>query len=93
MKNEESITTTVEYPMTSTFEALFDELVDWAEKILDISERLKKYPRNDDRYYDAMADLDVIITTLPILGRSLRKEMNHLEDLFPEENEFPEEGK
>jgi hypothetical protein len=91
MSSKELETTTVEYPVTETFQVLFDELVDWATKIQDIASRLKKYPRDHDEFYQAMADLDVIVTILPVLGRSLRKEMDHLDDLFPEEDEFTEE--
>jgi hypothetical protein len=91
MKHQESTTTAIEHPMTSTFEALFEELVNGSERVIDIAGRMKKHPRNDDRYYDAMAELDVIITPLPILGRSLRREMDRLDDMFPGEKDEDEE--
>lgn len=85
------VTTTVEYPMTRTFEILFEELVERSEKILDIAQRLKQYPRNHDEFYQAMADLYVIVTVMPIMGQDLEREMNHLSDLFPEGDEEEED--
>jgi hypothetical protein len=87
MSSVKAKNTTVEYPITRTFEGLFDELVERAEEILDIANRLKKYPRHADRFYEAMADLYAIVVILPILGKDLEREMNHLNDLFPEEEE------
>jgi len=85
MKETDS-TTTVEYPITRTFEILFEELVERSEKILDIAQRLKQYPRNHDEFYQAMADLYVIVTVMPIMGQDLEREMDRLSDLFPDDD-------
>lgn len=91
MKNTTSEKTTVEYPTTRTFEGLFEELVNWSEQILDIADRRKKYPRDHDEYYQAMADLHAIVVILPILGQDLDQEMKHLDDLFPEDDDEDDE--
>jgi hypothetical protein len=79
--------TLVAYPTTRLFTTLFDEFVEEAERILRLANILRTANRSDEAYYDAMAEVYVTLSHLEMHVPDMRKEMDHLDGLFPDENE------
>lgn len=65
---------------------LFDDLVEEAERILKIVKTLRTADRRDEAYYDAMAELYAALCHLEMHVPDTKKEMDKLEELFPEED-------
>jgi len=83
MKRTEAL---VAYPITDLFTTLLDELVEEAENNLDIAQRLRTCDRQDEAFYDAMAELYAALSHLELHVPDTKKEMERLEELFPGED-------
>jgi hypothetical protein len=73
------------HPVTDTFRAMFDELVEHCAEVLDVKEKLDRTDRASEEFYRLMARLDTLLMTIGLTSRHLRAESERMDEMFEEE--------